>query len=1088
MITATNVGASATDGTPITLKDVLPGVLGATGVSGYDAYGSHFAFNGSGSASMTCEVATVACSYNGAVAPGDSLVMSVALDAGQPTNSPEDAANTTELSGGGAVGVTVDTPVRIDTARAEFGPTGGENFVALSSNQAGGHPNITTNFSLNTREVNGAPENVKDIEFELPRGMVGSALHTSQCTMHQVLGGFAEPNACPSDAMVGIATLRLGTGELGPRGGPLEVVVPVYNIAPAPGEPLAFGFDGLLLPVRLDTTVLSNGNYAARVGSHDLSEAAIVMSGSITIWGVPARHNGPGPNGEATAFGQQFGGPNPGETQVALLTNPTQCTEPLTGAMSADSWSNPGQFVSSGPLAAETLTGCDLLAFEPGFEIRADTLKAGVPAGYEMQLTIPQHEDPSGTATPDVKAVTVKLPVGTVLNPAAASGLRACSDLEFYGPHPHTQDPAAPANCPPESKIGSVEITSPALAETMHGAIYVGEPKCNPCGPQDAQGRTMLRLFLQAEDQGESKIIVKSEGLGEIDQQTGRLTTVFEDTPQLPFSRLNVKIEGGSRAPLVNPRTCGTNPAALEAVPWSFPDTGVTRTFLVEVVEACFGPQFAPSFVAGTTNDRAGAFSPLTVSVARPDSDEFVSAVQVTMPPGLVGSIASVPPCGEPQAAEGTCPASSLLGHTVVAAGPGPDPLQLNGSVYFTGSYKGAPFGLSFVVPASAGPYTLSGTTGHGTVVVRAAIEIDPHTARVTVKSDALPQALDGIPLQVKIIDVVVDRPEFILNPTSCAPMALDGAIVSNQNMAESVSSRFQATECRGMGFKPSFAVSTQAKHDKVHGASLHVTVKSKRGDANIGSVKVNLPKQLPSRLSTLNLACTEKVFDENPAACPEASRVGTATATTPVLPVPLTGPAYFVSHGGAKFPELIIVLQGDGVTLDLAGETFISSKGITSSTFGSVPDVPVTRFDLILPTGVHSVLAGNGNFCTTPMTMPTTIKGQNGALIKQNTKVAVSGCKPQVTVVRKHVTGTTATIVASVPSAGKLVATGSGLSGGSRKLAGKGTATVGVKLSKREQQFLSHHPRRKLRVRVNLRFKPTHGTRLSTSVILLMG
>jgi hypothetical protein len=737
----------------------------------------------------------------------------------------------------------------------------------------------------------------------------------------------------------------------------------------------------------------------------------------------------------------------------------------------------------------EALAGCDLLAFEPGFEIRADTLKAGVPAGYEMQLTVPQHEDPNGTATPDVKTVTVRLPVGTVINPAAASGLRACSDLQFYGPHPHTQDPAAPANCPPESKIGSVEIMSPALAETMHGAIYLGEPQCDPCGPQDAQGRTMLRLFLQAEDQGESKIVVKSEGQGEIDQQTGQLTTVFEETPQLPFSRLDVKIEGGSRAPLANPRTCGTNTATLETVPWSFPTTPeVTRTFPVEVAEGCVGTQFAPSFVAGTTNDRAGAYSPFTLSIARPDSNEFVSRVQTTMPAGLVGSIASIPPCGEPAAAEGTCSASSLVGHTVVAAGPGPDPLQLNGSVYFTGPYKGAPFGLSFVVPASAGPYTLSGTTGHGTVVVRAAIEIDPRTARITVRSDALPQALDGIPLQVKIIDVEIDRPEFILNPTNCDVMALEGAIVSDQGATVPVSSRFQATECRGMQFKPSFSVSTRAKHEKVNGAFLHVTVKSRRGEANIGSVKVNLPKQLPSRLSTLNLACTEKVFAENPAACPEGSRVGAATATTPILPVPLTGPAYFVSHGGAKFPELIIVLQGDGVTLDLAGETFISSKGITSSTFRSVPDVPVTRFDLVLPTGPHSVLAGNGNFCTTHMTMPTTIKGQNGALIKQNTKVAVSGCKPQVSVVRKHVTGATATIVASVPSAGKLVAGGSGLSGSSKKLSGSGMASVKVSISKHQRQFLSHHPGRKLRVRVNLLFKPTHGSQLSTSVTLLMG
>lgn len=298
----------------------------------------------------------------------------------------------------------------------------------------------------------------------------------------------------------------------------------------------------------------------------------------------------------------------------------------------------------------------------------------------------------------------------------------------------------------------------------------------------------------------------------------------------------------------------------------------------------------------------------------------------------------------------------------------------------------------------------------------------------------------------------------------------------------------FAVAGCKNLPFKPSFAVSTEASHSKKNGAFLHVTVKTPPGNANIGSVKVDLPKQLPSRLSTLNLACTEKVFNENPAACPEASRVGTATAFTPVLPVPLTGPAYFVSHGGAKFPELVIVLQGDGVTLQLDGETFISSKSITSSTFPAVPDVPVTRFDLVLPAGPHSVLGGNGNFCTAPLKMPTRIKGQNGALVKQATKVKVAGCKPAVTVVRKKVKGASATIVAKVPMAGRLVASGEGLSTGSKTLSKAGKATVTVRLSKAERRFLAHHPGRKLKTRVRLLFTPHHGKPLSTAVTLLLG
>jgi hypothetical protein len=475
------------------------------------------------------------------------------------------------------------------------------------------------------------------------------------------------------------------------------------------------------------------------------------------------------------------------------------------------------------------------------------------------------------------------------------------------------------------------------------------------------------------------------------------------------------------------------------------------------------------------------------MTLTRKDSEQNLAAVSLTLPPGVAGIVSNVPQCPEPQAQFGTCSEASRIGTTNVAAGAGTEPLWLSGPVYFTGPYKGAPFGLSIVVPAKAGPFNL------GNVVERAAIHVDPKTAQVTVTSDPLPQIRDGVPLRLKTVNVTADRPNFLFNPTNCTQLHVNGLVSGDlpdgsAGATTAVSTPFAVAGCKNLPFKPSFSVSTQATHTKKNGAFLHVTVKNTPGNANIGSVKVDLPKQLPSRLSTLNLACTEKVFNENPAACPEASRVGTATAVTPVLPVPLTGPAYFVSHGGAKFPELVIVLQGDGVTLQLDGETFISSKSITSSTFPAVPDVPVTRFDLVLPTGPHSVLGGNGNFCSTPLKMPTRIKGQNGALVEQSTKIKVTGCKPAVTVVRKNVKGATATIVANVPMAGRLVASGEGLSKGSRTLSKAGNATVSVSLTKAEREFLAQHPGRKLKARIRLRFTPNHGKPISTAVTLLLG
>jgi hypothetical protein len=312
--------------------------------------------------------------------------------------------------------------------------------------------------------------------------------------------------------------------------------------------------------------------------------------------------------------------------------------------------------------------------------------------------------------------------------------------------------------------------------------------------------------------------------------------------------------------------------------------------------------------------------------------------------------------------------------------------------VFLTGAYKGAPFGLSVVVPAVAGPFNL------GNVVVRAAIDVDPHTAQITVKADPLPTILDGVPLDVRTVNVAIDRPGFMFNPTSCEPLAVNGALSSTQGISVPVSSRFQAANCQALPFHPVFTVSTQASTSKKQGASLSVKYISGAGQANTHSVAVTLPKALPARLTTIQQACTETAFAANPASCPAGSDIGIATATTPILSSPATGPTYLVSHGGAAFPDVVIVFQDEGVTLDLLGSVNIK-HGITSSTFATVPDAPISSFQLSLPEGPHSGLAANlpskakGNMCGQNLTMPTTITGQNGAQIKQTTKIAVTGC-----------------------------------------------------------------------------------------------
>jgi len=363
-----------------------------------------------------------------------------------------------------------------------------------------------------------------------------------------------------------------------------------------------------------------------------------------------------------------------------------------------------------------------------------------------------------------------------------------------------------------------------------------------------------------------------------------------------------------------------------------------------------------------------------------------------------------VPLCGEPQASQGTCSTASQIGHTVVEAGPGPYPLVVPqpgkppAPIYLTGGYKGAPYGLSIVVPLEVGPFTLE------TQVVRAKIEVDPYTAQLTITTDPFPSIIDGIPSDLREIDAVIDRPEFMFNPTDCSPMSFGGTAFSEEGSSAAISSHFQMGSCRALTFKPNFKVSTSAKTSRADGASLdaHIVYPTgKLGDnqassqSNIARVKVELPRQLPSRLSTLQKACAARVFEANPANCPQASAIGHATAVTPVLPVPLTGPAYFVSHGGEAFPSLIVVLQGYGTQVNLVGSTFISKAGITSSTFKQVPDVPITSFELVLPEGPYSALTALGNLCTAKnLVMPTEFTAHNGEEIHANTKIAVTGCR----------------------------------------------------------------------------------------------
>jgi hypothetical protein len=862
--------------------------------------------------------------------------------------------------------------------------------------QAGGHPyqaSTTINFNSFTADDGNIFPNkdVKNIRVALPPGFVVNPNATPKCNEAQleVAGPFNvlfNPT-CPPETQVGVVKLSLAE-QFG------VVTLPVFNIVPPPGRPAQFAFNVLgQAVVHVFPSVRSDSDYGTTAEIVDIAQTDPLSSTTLTLWGVPADPSHDANRGQVclNVTGEIClqGGVAAQLPPRALLSNPTACAGPQTTHLNADSWSgatDENSFVSHDngtPPTPVGISGCDKLNFAPTIAVQPTTKAVGAPTGLNVDIHLPQEglESPSGLASANLKKAVVQLPTGMAVNPSSANGLTACTPTQiglmgtaFQAPNP-IRFSAGPASCPDPSKIGTVEVHTPLLEQPLRGSVYLAQQGSNPFN-------SLLAIYLVAEGQG---VRLKLPGLVQADGTTGQLTATFDNNPQLPFEDLHVSFFGGSRASLVTPNTCGTFTTTAQLTSWSS-EVPATLSSSFQIDEGCASRGFSPSFTAGTVNPRAGGFSPFTLSFSRSDADQSLGAVTVRTPPGLLGVLKNVTRCPEPQASAGACGPESLIGHTTVGAGAGTDPFYVGGNVFLTGPYKGAPFGLSILVHALAGPFDL------GSVIVRAAINVDPHDAHLTVTSDPLPTILQGIPLDLRTVTVTIDRSQFTFNPTSCNPLAVNGTITSTAAASANVSSRFQAAECSTLPFKPKLTALTSAKPSKSGGASLHVKVVSGSGQANIGKVRVLLPKALPSRLTTLQKACPEATFNANPASCPAWSVVGTGTAVTPVLAHPLTGPAYLVSHGGAAFPDLVIMLQGEGITLYLDGNTDIK-KGITSSTFNSVPDAPISTFDLVLPQGPHSALAANGNLCKTALNMPTTITGQNGAVITQTTKVGVAGC-----------------------------------------------------------------------------------------------
>ncbi len=860
--------------------------------------------------------------------------------------------------------------------------------VRVVDDQAGAHADLTTSFAFARDEGGGVGEFLRNGEVVLPIGFAGYPAAVKTCTPSQLQ--FEE---CPVDAQIGIleAAVRFSPSFIETD------TFPVYNMVPPPNKTAVFGFvDGAIVSGDIIASV--GADYRVHARFTNVITLFELLRQSLTVWGVPADSVHDAERGQKFHCVQinggakkcEDGGIAANENPVPFLVNPTQCTsEPLTAELrGVESWG--GERVPTAPASIGPFTGCESLKFAPTIAVQPEQTQTTTPTGYAVDLNVPQTEGAEGLATADLQDAVITMPSGVVLSPSAANGLVACSEAQIG------LGSESPVECPNASKVGEVSLITPALTGELKGALYLGG---EPSGPIT---KPPFTVYLTLAGHG---VLVKIKGSVSPNPVTGQLTTTFEKNPELPFSELKVQLNGGSRSTVANPSACGEYSAESELTPWTAPfeAAAMPSSFPFEIT-GCQPSRFAPTVAAGTTSNQAGGYSPLSVTFSRTDADQDLGGITITTPPGLSGNLSKVPLCGEPQAAQGTCPEASQIGEVTAGVGPGPEPLFIKGGkVFLTGPYDGAPFGLSIAVSEKAGPFDL-GTGPCDCEVVRATVKVDPHTAQLTVSNSALPTIKDGIPFQVKTINVTVNRPEFVFNPTSCEPMSVTGTLSSTQGMSAAVARHFQVTNCAALAFKPTFKVSTSGHTSRRDGASLSVRLtypKTPQGtEANIARVKVELPKRLPSRLKTLQKACVAATFEANPANCPATSVVGHAKAITPILPVPLEGPAYFVSHGGEAFPSLIVVLQGYGITVDLVGTTFISKHGITSSTFKTVPDVPVGSFELTLPEGPTSALAagGNRNLCEGKLEMPTEFTAQNGATIHQRTTINVTGCPKRTT------------------------------------------------------------------------------------------
>ncbi len=881
--------------------------------------------------------------------------------------------------------------------------------------EAAAHPQYGfTQFIVAHNGSNEPGGELKDVHVDLPVGLSVNPQATQQCPLatFELLA-----SACPSGSAVGKSLITGTVPILGLPLGPLEATV--YNIEPEEGQPALFGLELAGNEVFLKASVDWEGDYhegfsievPPLVHLEPLFNG-LILKNRLTFSGRAG--DGTFITTPSTCLGEAFS--QSGSTYSTFLLAATAQEEQQAGY----------QFPAGAepPLESPIPPGtspkhCDTIPYEPAIAVDPGTTETDSPAGAKLEVSVPHLKDGGSQDSSDTEEAALSLPLGMGINPSAANGLQTCTDEQFG------KGTRNPIECPAASRIGTVEIETPPLPEgSLEGPVFVGRQLS-----RDPASGEEYRIFVDAES-ARYGISVRLIGGVRADPQTGQLTTTFREAPQVPFSSVVIHLDGGGRATLTSPATCGPSIADAEMTPWSEvigalgaggadgpsgkPPAAPSGQFTLNTLPGGGAPcpktlaerPFAPRFSATTASTQAGAFTSLGVDVARDPGNQELKAADIELPPGMTAKLAGVRYCpeaaiaaaaansGAAEAASSSCPPESLLGAAAVTLGSGPEPLQIDtGKAFLAGPYQGAPLSLVVITPATAGPFDL------GTVVVRVALQVDPRSARVSALTDPIPHVYGGSLLDVREVRVQIDRPEFALNGTNCSPFAFEGDLRGGgANPADPasfttvpVNSPYQLSGCQNLSFAPRLYLRTFGGLKRAKKPKLRAILVARPGDANVARAQVTLPKALILEQANIGAVCTRVQFAARE--CPPDSAYGFAEATTPLLDGPLKGPVYLRSNPEHELPDLVAALHGQ-VDVELSGVTDTTRNGRLRNTFEMIPDVPVSKFTLTVRGGKRGLLVSTRNLCRHRLFSRVELNAQNGARSLSKRQPVRTSCK----------------------------------------------------------------------------------------------